>query len=275
MYGKIFQSIYDGTLVTNWKALVTFEQMIVLCDANGVLDMTPYALHRRTGIPQDIIEEGIRFLELPDAQSKSKVLDGRRIERLDAHRNWGWQIVNHEQYRDLVSAEDKKEADRVRIANKRAAARQAPVQGQMSLGVAGCRNVSQGVASVADVAHTDTDADAEEEKDIGPVDRLFRLWKTTYNHPRAKLDTKRGGKIRAALKLGYSVVELEHAIQGYKYSPHHMGKNEFGTVYDDIELFLRDAKHIDKGIQLWEARPKGTNGSDNPWDQGPSRGVLS
>lgn len=266
MYGKIFQSIYDGTLVTNWKALVTFEQMIILCDADGVVDMTPFALHKRTGIPIDIIQEGIEFLEKADPLSRSKEQEGRRIERLDAHRDWGWVIVNHRYYRDLVSKEEKREADRVRIASKRAAARE-----QMSLDVAGCSKESQGVA---DVAYADTDTEAKKDN-IGPVDRLFALWRTTYNHPKAKLDDKRKKKIQAALKLGYSMAELEQAIQGYRFSQHHMGHNESNTVYDDIELFLRDAKHIDKGIQLWTMRQQqdGKPAEDDPWQRGPSRGL--
>ena len=59
MYGKIFQSMYDGTISVNWKGLVTFQQMIVLCDSEGVIDITPPALSNRTRIPLEIIEEGI------------------------------------------------------------------------------------------------------------------------------------------------------------------------------------------------------------------------
>jgi len=273
MYGKIFQSIYDGTLVTNWKALVTFEQMIILCDADGVLDMTPFAIHKRTGIPLDIIQEGINFLEQADPLSRSKEQDGRRIERLDAHRDWGWVIVNHRYYRDLVSKEEKREADRVRIASKRAAVRQ---QEQMSLDVAECRNVSQ---VVADVAHADTDTDTKERNTSGkpdPVMKLFEVWKEAHNHPRALLDPKRKKKIQAALKIGYSVAELEKAIRGYKFSKFHMGENDRNMVYDGLDVMLRDAEHIDRGLELYERHKAGNGaaaGADDPWAKGPSRGV--
>ena len=55
MYGKLFESMFDGTLANNWEALVVFQQMVILCDADGRVDMTPMALHRRTGIPLEII----------------------------------------------------------------------------------------------------------------------------------------------------------------------------------------------------------------------------
>ncbi len=273
MYGKLFTSMYDGTLRVNWKALVTFQQMICLCDSEGVLDMTPVAIHGRTGIPLDIIEEGIQHLEAPDPYSRTPDMDGRRIERLDAHRPWGWRIINHAKYRDLVNREDKREADRTRIAEKRRLAKGE----QMSLDVAGCSGMSQGVA---DVAHADTDTDTDEDITRSvpdPAERLFEVWKAEYNHPRSKLDSKRKKKIQAALKLGYSPAELERAIKGYKNSPHHMGKNESSTVYDDIELFLRDAKHIDQGLSFAAREPvNGGHGTDeDPWKRGPSRGIHS
>jgi hypothetical protein len=50
MYVKIFPSVYDGTLATHgpWQALVTFQQMLILSDPTGVVDMTTEAISRRT-----------------------------------------------------------------------------------------------------------------------------------------------------------------------------------------------------------------------------------
>lgn len=106
--------MYDGTLRLNWKALVTFQQMIVLCDVDGVVDMTPFSLHGRTGIPLEIIEEGIEALEAPDPQSRTSEFDGRRLERLDAHRPWGWVILNYKKYRHLTDTETVRAENRER-----------------------------------------------------------------------------------------------------------------------------------------------------------------
>ncbi len=62
MYGKIFDSIYDGTLYGQWEAIVVMQQLIVLADANGVVDMTPPAISARTSIPLPIIEKGLQIL---------------------------------------------------------------------------------------------------------------------------------------------------------------------------------------------------------------------
>ena len=87
------------------------------------------------------------------------------------------------------------------------------------------------------------------------TDRVFDHWKATHRHPRAKLDAKRRKVIQRALR-DYSEADLCLAITGYLNSPHHMGQNETGTRYDDIELMLRDAKHIDAGIKFHVEPPR-------------------
>lgn len=126
--------------------------------------------------------------------------------------------------------------------------------------------------------HPNPSPNPEEEKDkkTSPVDYLFGVWKDTYNHPGAKLDPGRTKKIQAALKMGYTLPELANAIRGYKFSKFHMGENDRHTVYDSLELFLRSAEHIDKGLQFFEEGKGGHNGgggSDDPRQQGVNRGV--
>lgn len=154
MYGKLFASMYEGTLYGHWQAIVTFQQMIVLCDSDGLIDMTPQAIAARTSIPLEIIQEGISILEEPDKYSRTPGEDGRRIARLDEHRPWGWRVVNYHVYRDLVAQADKRKADRARIAAKRAESR------NVSHGVAERRNGSR---VVANVAHAEAEAEEEAE----------------------------------------------------------------------------------------------------------------
>lgn len=119
MYGKIFHSIYDGTLAEDWRALITFQQLIVLCDADGIVDMTPASISRRTGIPLEHIEHGLSVLEKEDEHSRTPNEKGRRIELIDDHRPWGWHIVNHKHYRDLRTSEDRREYMRNYMKEKR------------------------------------------------------------------------------------------------------------------------------------------------------------
>lgn len=107
MYGKLFRSMYDGTLAEDWRALVALQQLVILADADGVVDMTGEAIVRRTGIPADVIGPGLAALEQPDPRSRTEGEEGRRIVPLDG-RGWGWQIVNYGQYRRMRDTEDRK-----------------------------------------------------------------------------------------------------------------------------------------------------------------------
>lgn len=147
MYGKIFDSIYEGTLYGQWEALVTFQQMIVLCDADGMIDMTPQAIAARTSIPLEIIRKGISILEAPDPYSRTPDQEGRRIELIDAHRPWGWHIVNHAKYMGLQDADMVRAQTRERVRKHRAA----------KSGV----TVTDGNASKR---HTDIDIDTDKDR---------------------------------------------------------------------------------------------------------------
>lgn len=121
MYVKIFSQIYDGTLCTKgpWQALVTFQQLLVLADQDGNVDMTEEAISRRTTIPLDIIHIGIAALALPDDKSRTPTEEGKRIVLLSDHRDWGWHIVNYEHYRRMKREEDRREYHQAYYQEKR------------------------------------------------------------------------------------------------------------------------------------------------------------
>ncbi len=114
MYAKVFSQIYDGTLCTKgpWQALVTFQQMLVLADPDGNVDMTSIAIARRTTIPLEIIEAGIAALLLPDPESRTPTEEGRRLLPLAEGRSWGWKVVNYKHYRALKREEDRRDYHR-------------------------------------------------------------------------------------------------------------------------------------------------------------------
>jgi hypothetical protein len=122
MYAKIFASMYDGTIVdAGWEAIVTFQQLLILSDSEGVVDMTAEAISRRTTIPAHIIAKGLAVLILPDPHSRSQDCEGRRIELINDARPWGWRIVNYKHYRDMRTAADRREYMRDLMRAKRAA----------------------------------------------------------------------------------------------------------------------------------------------------------
>jgi hypothetical protein len=172
MYGKVFSSMYDGTLATRgpWQALVTFQQLIVLSDRDGVVDMTTEAIARRTSIPLEIIETGIAALLHPDPRSRTPTEDGRRIIPLEDHRDWGWQIVNHAKYQAMRSAEERREYLRVAQANRRE-----KLKG-LSTTVNNVNNVNRAstMSTVSTPTPTDIPADVKEKEKRASAPRVPR-----------------------------------------------------------------------------------------------------
>jgi len=119
MYGKIFESIYDGSLYGHFEAIVTFQALIVLADEHGLIDISPQALSGRTSYPLDFVKTGLKALQQSDPHSRSQDEDGKRIVPLDNGREFGWRIVNYDYYRNLARRADKKHAATERQRRKR------------------------------------------------------------------------------------------------------------------------------------------------------------
>lgn len=195
MYGKLFTSMYDGTLAAggNWQALVTFQQLIILCDHKGVIDMTAEAISRRTSIPIEIINRGLIDLMKPDPNSRTPGHDGKRIIFLDEHRPWGWAIVNHSVYRNIKSQDERRDYHRQYYAQKRAVGA-LDEDTQHSLNKLNTLNVNSSNSN-----HTDTDTDTYNTIAHAPAkmngnSRAFQVFWDSYPKKKNKGDAERAWK---------------------------------------------------------------------------------
>ena len=76
---------------------------------------------------------------------------------------------------------------------------------------------------------------------------VFEFWKTTFNKTgTVKLTDKRKKNIHDRIKDGYTLDDIKAAITGCSMSAHHMGKNDTGAIYDDIELICRTGDKLEK-----------------------------
>ena len=73
---------------------------------------------------------------------------------------------------------------------------------------------------------------------------------------RPVLGDKRRGKIEKAIGL-YGIEACKDAVSGSTHSPWHMGHNPQGKKYDDIELILRDEKHIEMFLDIYDRVEEG------------------
>ncbi len=114
MYGKIFASLFTGSMRGKGDLQLVFTYMISTCSEDGICDFTPQCIADATGKPLPLIETCISELEDVDEMSRTTTDDGRRIIKIDSKRPWGWRIVNYALYRGIATREAMKEAERLR-----------------------------------------------------------------------------------------------------------------------------------------------------------------
>ena len=92
---------------------------------------------------------------------------------------------------------------------------------------------------------------AKSDERLKEVSEVYSYWCQTMNKDsRTKLSKKRETKIKARLKDGFTVNELKIAIDGCAKSGYHMGQNDTGAIYDDIELICRDDAKVKRFIAI-------------------------
>lgn len=90
-----------------------------------------------------------------------------------------------------------------------------------------------------------------------PVLEVFSHYRSY--HPKAFPSpgpgTKEWALIKARFAAGFSVSDLKRAIDGFEADPFHRGENDRRKAYLALELFMRDDKHVQEGMELAE-RPR-------------------
>ena len=181
MFAKVFEQIFDSSIAENYQVRLVFEDMLTLSDPDGVVDMTPEALARRTNVPLDIIKKAITVLEAPDNRSRRKQQGGRRIIRLDEHRDWGWLIVNYGYYRKLASEEQRRAKTRARV--KRFREENRPTVTQCNASVTQLkRNEIKGNDSPSSSSYTLKRESAERERQKKKTPPKYAVWEDFALH---------------------------------------------------------------------------------------------
>lgn len=81
---------------------------------------------------------------------------------------------------------------------------------------------------------------------------VFDAWAQTMRSPaRVVLTEKRRRRILDRLREGYDLEDLLDAVRGWQASPFHRGENRDGTVYNDLDLLLRDGAHVERFRDLY------------------------
>lgn len=112
MFAKVFAQIFDSTIAEDYRSRHIFMDLLVMADSDGVVDRTPESISRVTNVPLSEVQAAITVLSQPDAKSRTKDHDGRRIQLIDTQRDWGWVIINYQKYREIRDEEARRIANR-------------------------------------------------------------------------------------------------------------------------------------------------------------------
>lgn len=110
-YTKVFASMLASTIWREDTATrCVWITLLLLADRDGVVDASVPGLADIARVTREEAETAIQNFLSPDKDSRDPEYEGRRIERAAV----GWRILNHEKYRQRMSAEEMRERDRLR-----------------------------------------------------------------------------------------------------------------------------------------------------------------
>ena len=117
---------------------------------------------------------------------------------------------------------------------------------------------------------------------VDHVQPIFDYWVETMGKTAgSKLTAGRRKCVEARLREGYTPEQIKLAITGCSKSPHHMGQNDTGSIYDELTLICRKGENVERFSQITatpnQANPIIINGGFNhgPNQQQPSRGTSA
>lgn len=113
MYGKSFESKFEGSLVGAGFNVWAVWDYIITKTHFGVIELNPKLLAftlagTRKGAEDEVLA-AIDFLCAPDAESRSKEMEGRRLVR---EGQFQYRVVNWEHYQAMKKAADRRDYNR-------------------------------------------------------------------------------------------------------------------------------------------------------------------
>lgn len=252
MYGKIFESTFTGSMVGSGATVFAVWSYVIANTKGSRVELNPQFLALILGDKIENVEAAITTLCAEDPRSRSKAHDGRRLVR---EGEFQYFVPNHEAYRGMRDDDDRREYNRV--------AKQRSRERQKSTDMSAAVSRGQPRSAQSD-AFSEPEAPGTKS---GAVQLVFDHWRKTFGKDRAVLDDKRKKIITNALRL-YAAQALMNCLSGYSTSRWHLGENDRQKAFVELDLLLRDAKHIEEGIGMFEKNKPGA-GAPGDWRKDP------
>ena len=225
-YTKLFSSLIGSTI---WRApdhtRLVFITMLAMADKNGIVEASIPGLADLAHVSIDNCKRALADLQAPDEYSRTKDEEGRRIFEEDG----GWRLINHAKYRAKMSSDDRREYNRKKQAEYRAAKREStPVEDSQQMSTESAHTEAKAKADTKAITKRETRLAARTR----PPEDLRSLWNdgTTAPIPKCReLSPKRTVAIRARLseRPWSEWVEVVARIDA---SPFCRGQNDRGWV---------------------------------------------
>lgn len=267
MYVKIFDSIIKSSIWdTDPETRITWITCLLLCDLNGNFTATRRYIAREANLPLDRVEAALDVLLNPDTDSTTPDDEGRR---LDYCGNNTWHVVNYAKYNEIAKAETVREQTRKRVKlfsdrKKQASVSLTQTNAELTRPNAELTPITAPVAVTTTVTPVATVIGSKDPREVEPVEKpekkksiqpevqaTFEFWTQVMEKPGAKLSPKRKARIEWALKE-YGNDRARKAIIGCASSAFHMGENEQGKRFDDLELIFRNSEKFESFEALGE-----------------------
>jgi hypothetical protein len=137
------------------------------------------------------------------------------------------------------------------------------ITGSHLSGKGSARGESDANSDAGDASHSVTPSRGDgTTTERAAVRLVFEAWQRDTGHHRAILDKKRGRRILARLREGFTPERMILAITNRRNDPWLMGQGDSPRVFDEIDVVLRDAAQVERLERLTEpTKPRGVNGS--------------
>jgi hypothetical protein len=110
MYGKIFESMYEGSMYGAGTAVFAVWPWVIAHAYDSRVEINPKRLADTLGATVDEVEKAIAFLSSPDPQSRWKEHDGRRLLK---EGEFQYFVPSWEHYRKIRDNDARREYNRV------------------------------------------------------------------------------------------------------------------------------------------------------------------
>lgn len=111
MYGKVFASMYEGSMMGRGpEVFAVWPYILSTTSDEGFVEINPFLVAVKIGMKPEAVQEVLKDFLSPDPSSRSKELEGRKLEKIG---EFLYRVVNHAYYRAIRNAEDRREQNRL------------------------------------------------------------------------------------------------------------------------------------------------------------------